>query len=157
MTYAVAAVPSVETELARFLSALEAAGVRARAVPVESGPGTEQEALREGAVDLLLAPGAGRDHLEPGVWAAATLSRGDPGDVLVQREPADQTLASVPPGSRIAVAGPRRTSFLRVHRPDLVPVRSWPWSKREGSACRARPRRPWTSAPGFPLRPRALR
>lgn len=127
MTYAVAAVPGVEAELSPVLRTLQAAGLAARAVRLESGPpGTEQQALREGAVDLLLAPGSARAHVEPGVWPAATLSRGDVGDVLVLREPADQTLASTPSGGRIAVAGTRRASFLRVHRRDLVAVHPTP-------------------------------
>jgi hydroxymethylbilane synthase len=122
VTYTVAAVPDVEAEIPRVLHVLEGVGLVARAV--SPAPSTEhaQAALRHGAIDLLLAPGSTGDHLEPGVWTAATLSRGEPGDVLVPRESSDQTLQSLAAGSRIAVAGRRRSSFLRVHRRDLEPV-----------------------------------
>ncbi len=122
MTHTVAAVPEVGAEIPRVLRALEGVGLVARATSSTLPAGAAQAALLEGAIDLLLAPGTAGDHLDPGVWAAATLSRGEPGDVLVPREPSDQTLQSLAPGSRIAVSGRRRSSFLRVHRRDVEPV-----------------------------------
>lgn len=122
MTHTVAAVPDVEAEIPRILQVLEGVGMVARTASSAPSAENAQAALREGAIDLLLAPGSGGDRLEPGVWAAATLSRGEPGDVLVPRESSDQTLQSLAAGSRIAVAGMRRSAFLRVHRRDLEPV-----------------------------------
>lgn len=56
---------------------------------------------------------------QPGLVIAAYPPREDPRDALVCRV-RGQTLATLPPGSRIGTDSPRRTAFLRAARPDLV-------------------------------------
>jgi hydroxymethylbilane synthase len=55
--------------------------------------------------------------LEPGLELAATLTREDPRDALLSR--GGETLAKLPPGSRVGTSSLRRRAFLSRVRPDL--------------------------------------
>jgi hydroxymethylbilane synthase len=76
-------------------------------------------ALLEGKVDI--AVHSLKDlptRIEPGVVLAATLSRGDPRDVLLSRSGAP--LERLPRGARIGTSSLRRRAFLARARPDAV-------------------------------------
>lgn len=78
-----------------------------------------EEALLEGRADL--AVHSTKDlpaRLPAGLVLAAFPERADPRDALVTRRPG-QTLATLPPGSRVGTGSVRRTAQLRAWRPDL--------------------------------------
>jgi hydroxymethylbilane synthase len=77
-----------------------------------------EEALLSNSVDIVVH--SLKDlptDLPKGLKLAAVLHREDPRDVLVSRE--DYTLASLPPGSKVATSSRRRSAQLKALRPDL--------------------------------------
>ncbi len=122
MTYSLAVVPELDSEAPRLLQLLRDSGLDVRVTSAPSTSEGTQAALRDGALDMLIVPGRGLASLEPGVWAAATLRREDPGDVFVPRESAGATLSSLAAGARIGLEGARRKALLLAHRRDLEPV-----------------------------------
>jgi hydroxymethylbilane synthase len=96
-------------------------------VKEEEGPSEEAllERLADGAVDAALVasrPGspATRAAEVPGLAVGAVPLRPEPRDVLVATEAA--TLATLPDGARVALAGQRRRALLAAHRPELEAV-----------------------------------
>lgn len=89
--------------------------------------GSPLEALRGGALDLVLARGdGGEDPAEVGdVRAVAVLRREEPRDVFIPADGRPSTLALLPHGSRVGTSGARRRGFLLAHRADLAPVAPW--------------------------------
>ncbi len=81
--------------------------------------GALETALLEGEVDLAVHSAKDVPTTEdPRLAIAAYPQRQDPRDALVGREPG-LTLNTLPVGSRVGTDSPRRTAFLRAHRPDL--------------------------------------
>ena len=79
-----------------------------------------ERALLDGRVDLAVhsakdVPTDEHQRLRVGGY----LPRGDARDALVARDPSVGSLADLPPGARVGTDSPRRTAFLRAHRPDL--------------------------------------
>ncbi|MEQ9397707.1 MAG: hypothetical protein RJQ04_00930 [Longimicrobiales bacterium] len=84
--------------------------------------GDAGDALLRGLVDLMVVSARDAWPLREGLRLAAVLPRTEPRDVLVSGEAAPRTLATLPAGARVALAGRRRGALLALHRPDLVGV-----------------------------------
>jgi hydroxymethylbilane synthase len=83
--------------------------------------GALEQALLSGSVDLAVHSAKDVPTTEdPRLTIAAFPRREDPRDALVGRAPG-VTLDSLPDGARIGTDSPRRSAFLRAHRPDLRP------------------------------------
>jgi hydroxymethylbilane synthase len=106
-----------------ILEAMRAAGFQveqARPAGAESeDPVAEVVA---GRARLALVPADAPHPLPSGLTWAAVPKRADPRDVLVPTGGDSATLVSLAPGTRVGVAGARRWSFLRAHRPDVEAV-----------------------------------
>jgi hydroxymethylbilane synthase len=87
--------------------------------PDSEDPTTE---VLEGGARLALVPAESLHPLPPGLSWAAVPKRSDPRDVLVPAGGDSATLVSLAPGTRVGVAGARRWSLLRAHRPDVEAV-----------------------------------
>jgi hydroxymethylbilane synthase len=80
-----------------------------------------ERAVLDGIVDLAVhsAKDLPTDE-DPRLWIAAYLPRADTRDALVLPAAArERSLAELPAGARVGTDSPRRTQFLRAHRPDL--------------------------------------
>jgi hydroxymethylbilane synthase len=120
VTARLAAHPEVEARAPEIRDRLVAAGVDVELVATMGDP--VSGVLGDGP-DLALAGAQGlRGVGAEGLTTLAVFRRQDPRDVLVGRRAGGPTLLTLPSGARVGVAGPRRGSFLKVHRPDLVPV-----------------------------------
>ncbi len=80
------------------------------------------EALRSCEVTGALVPADAVLGLPDDLMVAATLTRGQPCDVLIPADGAGSTLGSLAAGARVGVSGARRRGFLRAHRRDVVAV-----------------------------------
>lgn len=103
---------------------IQTAGDRAPAVPLEALEGIGffarelEAALLDGRCDL--AVHSAKDlptDIQGDLVLAAFPPRGDPRDVLVDR--AGRSLATLPPGARVATSSVRRSAQIRHRRPDL--------------------------------------
>jgi len=75
-----------------------------------------------GVARLALVPADAQHPLPPGLTWAAVPKRADARDVLVPSGGDSATLVNLAPGTRVGVAGARRWSLLRAHRPDVEAV-----------------------------------
>lgn len=109
-------------EADRVARALHDGGLTVTSGDASAGGGLA--ALREGAIDLLLARGPAAVEACAGgrAQALAVVARDEPRDILVSAGGVGGTLASLPAGARVAVEGARRRSYLAAHRPDVVSV-----------------------------------
>jgi len=83
-----------------------------------------EAALADGSIDLAVHSLKDLPVADaPGLTVGAVPVRADPRDALVGRD--GLTLATLPPGARVATSSPRRVSLLKARRPDLevVPLR----------------------------------
>jgi hydroxymethylbilane synthase len=80
-------------------------------------------AVREGIIDLaVVGIQALRGSAADDLTTVAVLPREEVRDVLVGLTGRATPLHALPSGSRVGLAGARRTAFLRAHRPDLEPA-----------------------------------
>ena len=81
-----------------------------------------EQALLDGRIDV--AVHSAKDvpiDQDARLRIAAYLPRADPRDALVvPADAANRRLADLPAGTRVGTDSPRRTGFIRAHRPDLV-------------------------------------
>jgi hydroxymethylbilane synthase len=79
-----------------------------------------ERALRDGEIDVAVhsAKDVPTDE-DSRLTISAYLPRGDPRDALVVAAPDALTVDELPAGCRLGTDSPRRSGFLRAHRPDL--------------------------------------
>jgi len=117
-----AAVPELGAETRKALDGLGRAGLSVTEVEDLDGPWSLSEVhekLLAGSLDLGLVPFS--VHID-GLETVAVLERDEPRDVVVSNANGSGTLARLPEGTRVGLAGTRRLGLLRAHRPDLEPV-----------------------------------
>lgn len=111
---------------AEALPLVETMGRRGFTVAVVTGEGGGEPdpATRvfTGAASLALVPVEHPRPLPAGVVWVGVPKRAEPRDVLVPMGGDSATLQNLAPGTRVGVAGVRRASFLRAHRPDVEVV-----------------------------------
>lgn len=93
-------------------------------VELAAGAGSEDPTadVLTGDARLALVPAESPRPLPSGLSWAGVPKRIEPRDVLVPSGGDSATLANLAPGTRVGVAGNRRWSFLRAHRPDVEAV-----------------------------------
>lgn len=89
---------------------------------MQDGAGDPITEVERGGAHLALIPVDAPRTLPTGVCWAAVPRRMEPRDVLVPLGGTSATLRNLAEGTRVGVAGARRWSFLRAHRPDVEPV-----------------------------------
>lgn len=125
--------PDVADLTPAALRRLAAAGVDVELVGLDRpapDPGDEDvrgteplQAVRDGSIDLaLVGVRALRGSAAEGLTTVAVLPREETRDVLVSLTGRATPLMSLPPGSRVGLAGVRRRAFLAMHRPDVEAV-----------------------------------
>lgn len=123
MSLTLAVSPELREEALAIVDAMGGAGFHvtlAETPPADSEDPTSD--VVAGGARLALIPAEARRPLPAGLAWAAVPKRSDPRDVLVPMGGDSATLVSLAPGTRVGVAGARRLSFLRAHRPDVEAV-----------------------------------
>lgn len=120
MTLRIAATSGFDRETHGVLASFRARGVEAEAAdPVGGDP---LVALREGRAACALVSAEGVPSRPAELHLAAVIPRDEPRDVLVPGRAGAAALDTLPAGTRVGAGTALRRSFLRAHRPDLVPV-----------------------------------
>jgi hydroxymethylbilane synthase len=115
--------PELYAEALPLVEAMGRSGFTVAVVTCEDG-GEPDPATRvaTGAAHLALVPVEHPRPLPAGVVRVGVPKRAEPRDVLVPMGGDSATLQNLAPGTRVGVAGVRRASFLRAHRPDVEVV-----------------------------------
>jgi hydroxymethylbilane synthase len=118
--------PDLAARAPDVLERLLRSGVDVEQVPGPTGGGADADplrAVRNGHADLaLVGLAALRGSAADDLTMLAALPREEPRDALVALAGPRVPLRALATGTRVGVWGPRRTGFLRAHRPDLVAV-----------------------------------
>jgi hydroxymethylbilane synthase len=113
--------PELRAEALPLLAAMEGNGV-AIDLSVGDAGGDPITQVERGGARLALVSVEAPGPLPTGVRWAAVPRRTEPRDILVPLGGTSATLRNLAEGTRVGVAGARRWSFLRAHRPDVEPV-----------------------------------
>jgi hydroxymethylbilane synthase len=89
---------------------------------MQDGAGDPITEVERGGAQLALVSVEAPGPLPTGVRWAAVPRRREPRDILVPMGGTSATLRNLAEGTRVGVAGARRWSFLRAHRPDVEAV-----------------------------------
>jgi len=113
--------PDLHGEALPMVEGMRGAGFQVELAPGEGAADPTTEVLK-GDARLALVSVEAPHPLPPGLTWAGVPKRIEPRDVLVPTGGDSATLGSLAPGTQVGVAGARRRSFLRAHRPDVEAV-----------------------------------